>query len=291
MQKIFFLLIFLVTTSSQLYSQDLIVTHDGDSITCEIDKVSDDYIYFSFEKESRLVNSVLPTSKVLSYSKDFYGKENIKHAVSFKNSDFQHYRISLNGGGGYQTARIHRDIPEKYHPFYKDLKSGYHIGADAHYYFTEPLGFGAVYCLFKTSAFMDHVIVYDRFGLRYTGTMSDDVRVSFIAPSFSMRLINQEKTNAFLCNIAIGYVAYKSEQSFMRDVTLTASTLGVSYHLGYDWGITDNLAVGFSAGAFLANIYQFKVDNGFISETVTLKSDEAEGLNRFDLSIGLRLNL
>lgn len=274
--------------SNAMFSQDLIVT-DGDSINCKITKVKADNIYFTFKHKNEIRNTLLPLSRVKAYQYDFYKTSEVPEGKVVREEDFQHFRIALNGGYSYQTAKIAENVPADFKDYIKKIKSGYHFGGDITYYFTEPLGFGLKYYLFKSSNSLDDVYLEDNQGNRH-GRMSDDLTITYIGPYFSTRIFNHDKSNAFLMNLSLGYLGYSNNKVLIDNYKMTGSTMGLTFDLGYDIGLAKNLSVGFQLSFLTGTLFKYNWNDGTTTQTVKLEKGEYEGLNRIDFSVGLRFS-
>ena len=208
--------------------------------------------------------------------------------VGYEN--YQHFRIAINGGFSYQTAKVAESVPSDFKNYIKELKSGYHFGGDLTYYFTEPLGFGIKYYLFKSSNSMDNIYVEDINGNRTYGKMSDDLTISFIGPTFSTRLLNHNKSNAFLMNVSLGYMGYSNDKVIIDKYKMSGSTMGLSFDIGYDIGLSENLSLGFQISFLTGTLFEYDWNDGTKTETIKLEKGEYESLNRIDFSVGLRFS-
>ena len=141
----------LILIANTIYSQDLIVTNDGDSINCKITKVKTDNIYFTFKHKDEIRSTLLPKSSVKTHQFQYYQTSEVPKEKVVGYENYQHFRLAVNGGYSYQTAKVAENVPSDFKDYIKELKSGYHFGGDLTYYFTEPLGFGIKYYLFKSS--------------------------------------------------------------------------------------------------------------------------------------------
>lgn len=280
------LLILLITNA--IYSQDLIVTHKGDSINCKITKIEIDNIYFTFKHKDEIRSTLLPATKVKMHKIDFYQKSVVptEKIIGFEN--YQHFRIALNGGYSYQTAEVSQSIPSTIKSYINELKTGCHIGGDISYYFTETLAFGFRYYSFKTSNNMDNIFVEDIYGNKTYGKLSDDLTISFIGPIFSSRMLSQNKKNAFIMSLSLGYMGYENDKLIVDKYKMTGSTMGYSFDIGYDIGLSENLSLGFQISYISGTLYEYNWNDGKTTETINLENGEYEGLNRLDFSIGLR---
>ena len=110
MKTILTLSLFLFVTKA-VFSQDLIVTDEGDSINCKITKVKAENIYFTFKHKNEIRNTLLPMSKVKEHQFDFYKINEVPTGHVVREENYQHFRIALNGGYSYQTAKIAENVP------------------------------------------------------------------------------------------------------------------------------------------------------------------------------------
>lgn len=279
----------LALMATSICAQDLIVTNDGDSINCKITKVEPDNIYFTFKYKDEIRNTLLPKKSVKNYQFEYYQTSEVPKVKFQDYGSYQHFRIALNAGYSYLTAKVAESVPSDFKSYIKGLKSGYHFGGDLAYYFNEPLGVGIKYYIFKSSNRMDNIFVDDLDDRRY-GIMSDDLTISFIGPTFSTRLLNENKNNALLMNLSLGYMGYSNDKVIVDKYKMTGSTLGLSLDIGYDIGLSENLALGFQVSLLTGVLSKYDWNDGTTTQTIKLEKDEYENLNRIDLSIGLRFN-
>ena len=289
MKTILTLSLFLFLTKA-VFSQDLIVTDEGDSINCKITKVKAENIYFTFKHKDEIRNTLLPMSKVKEYQFDFYKINEVPTGHVVREGNYQHFRIALNGGYSYQTAKIAENVPADFKDYVKKLKSGYHFGGDITYYFTEPLGVGIKYYLFKSSNSLDNIYIEDGEGNRTQGKMSDDLTITYIGPAFSTRILNHDKSNAFFMNVSLGYMGYSNNKVLIDNYKMTGSTLGLAFDLGYDIGLSKNISVGFQISMISGTLFNYNWNDGTTKQTIKLEKDEYESLNRIDFSVGLRFS-
>lgn len=276
--------------TSYIYSQDLIVTSEGDSLNCRITKIKPDNIYFTFKHKDEIRNTLLPVSTIKDYKINYYSKSEVPKEKIVGYENYQHFRIGLNTGYSYQTARIHESVPGDFKNYVKDLKSGCHFGFDLTYYFSEPLGVGFKYFMFQSSNSMDNIYIEDSTGVRQYGKMSDELKISFIGPMFSTRLLNHDKKNALLMNLAIGYMGYTNNKVIINNYKMTGNTVGLAFEMGYDIGLSENLSLGFQISMIAGTLFEYDWYDGNNTETIKLKEGEYESLSRVDFSVGLRFS-
>lgn len=282
------LLIIFATSSFITFSQDLIVRDQGDSINCKITKVKKENIYFTFKHKDEIRSTLLPVSQIKTYKIDFYTHSEVPKdkIVGYKN--YEHFRIAVNGGYSYQIARVAKSVPADFKDYIKGLKSGYHWGGDITYYFSEPLGIGFKYYQFHASNSIDNLYVDDLNGNRRYGRMSDDLKITFIGPMFSTRILNGDKSKALIMNLAMGYMGYQSDKVIIDPFKMTGSTLGMTYDFGYDISLSKNLMLGFQVSLISGTLSKYDWNDGKTTQTFKLETGEYESLHRIDLSVGLR---
>lgn len=286
--KNIFIITFLIVLVNSLYSQDLVVTKKGDSINCKITKVKKDHIYFTFKHKDEVRNTLLPLTDVKIHQFDYYQISEVSKEKVVGYENYQRFRIAINGGYSYQTARVAGNVPSDFKDYVKELKSGYHFGCDLIYYFSEPLGFGFKFYQFKSSNSLDDIYIEDIDGNRTHGRLGDDLTISFIGPTFSTRLFNHDKSNAFLLNLSLGYMGYSNNKVIIDRYKMTGSTVGLSFDIGYDIGLSENLSLGFQVSYLSGTLFKYELNDGITTKTIDLEEREYESLNRIDFSIGLR---
>ena len=290
MKKTLILLLFVIVANS-IYSQDLIVTNDGDSINCKITKVKTDNIYFTFKHKNEVRSTLLPVSSVKEHLFDFYQLSEVPKDKVIGYENYPHLRIAVSGGYSYMTAKVAETVPSDFKNYVKELKSGYHLGGDITYYFSEIFGAGGKYFVFKSSNSMDNIYAENLVTGEITyGNMSDDLTTSFIGPMFSSRFLNHNKKNAFLMNASLGYLGYSNDKIFIDKYKITGGTMGMSLDLGYDIEFSEKLSLGFQLSFVSGTLFEYNVNDGVKTEKIKLNTGEYESLSRIDFSIGLRFN-
>jgi hypothetical protein len=282
---IFILLVFL---ANSLNSQDLIVTNEGDSINCKITGLKKDHIYFSFKHKDEIRSTLLSVKDIKEHQFNYFKETEVPDdkVIGFVNDE--RLRIAINGGYSYQTAKIADGVPADFRNYVKELKSGYHFSADFSYFFSESMGFGLKYCLFKTSNSLDNIYIEDNDGFRIYGKMSDDLNISFIGPSFSTKMSNQSNGNTFIINFSLGYIGYSNDKVIISNYKMTGSTLGLALDIGYDIKLSRNFSLGFQISSITGALSEFDWNDGTTTETIKLEKGKYESLNRLDFSVGLR---
>lgn len=288
--KYIFVIVAITFISVSLQAQDLIITNEGDSLNCKITKIKTDNIYFTFKHKEEIRSTLLPISQVNYYQYNFFQISEVPSDKVGGNEIYPHFRAGFNGGWSYRVAKLAESIPSDFEQYMKDLKSGYHYGLDLLYYFSEQLGFGFKYNVYRSKNNIDNVYVSRPDGSTQFGKMSDDISINFIGPFFSTRLLNANKENSFLFNLGIGYMGYMDKTVLITDYTIKGNTLGLCWDIGYDIGISKSMAIGFQLSYLIGTLTKYELNDGINTETIKLEKDNYENLSRIDLSIGLRFS-
>lgn len=277
MKKLIFIFSFLIWIGS-LYSQDLIVTQEFDSINCKITRANKDELYFTYRTNNEVRKTMIPRDQVRSYQFNYF-KQSYRNVEPGPLVNISNLRFAFHGGYSYRLAPMSPDIPDVLYEYTRKLKSGYNLGLAFNYYIKKNWGIGLTGSLFKSSNSISGIEFTDNNGNTVKDYISNKVSIYFIAPTFSSRFLIRQNRDAFLINIAMGYMYYKETVHMLRNYDAKKGTFGASLDVGYDIGLGENLALGFMVSVLLGTA---RVD----SEGFAYK----EGLSRLDLTIGLRFN-
>lgn len=289
--RIGFVVFILLLTASRMFAQDLIVTNEGDSINCKITSIKSDYLYFTFKHKGELRNTLLPISNTKTYAYQYYSTPAIspEQVQKLTSSElFPHWRFAFSGGWSYRTATVANNLPSAYKTYVEGLLSGYHFSGEGAYYYSEHFGAGLKCSLANFSNSASNMSLTLKDGTSVSGDLSDDISISYIGPYFTTRFLNKEKKNAFFMNMGIGYLGYRDNMKLNGNYTITGSTAGFVFDVGYDIGLSPNASIGFQLSLLSGSLNSIDFSNGTKSQTINLGKDEYESLNRIDLSIGLR---
>jgi len=281
MKHTLFLLI-LIAVAQSVFSQDLLVTSEGDSLNCKITKITNKEIYYVFIQDGVVRDTSLSKQSVKEYKYDRYAVNDTLMDIVRKNNF--HYRVALNVGSGYLMSFFSDNTTADLATYYSNLKSGRQLSGDVAYYISGALGVGLKYSQFNTrnSAYLvneDQV---------QTGTMSDDLSISFIGPSVSTRFPSIKGNNGFLMDFSLGYMKFTDNIVVINGYSEKGSTMGMSAGFGYDFSISRNLALGIQCSLYYGRLSEYVRTTNGSSTTIRLNKESYEKLDRLDLSVGLR---
>ena len=284
--KKYLIIIIITYFSINVFSQDLIITNEGDTLNCKITKVKTDNIYFTFKHKEEIRNTLLPLLSVKTYKYDYFTTSEVPKEKIKTKENYQKVRLALNGGYSNLTGKVGSDIPADFKNYVTELKSGFHFAGDLTYYISEPIGIGLKYSLFKTSNSISGVYIENEFGQRSYGKMSDDISVSFIGPMFSTRMLSDNKKNSFFMNLAFGYMIYNDDLVIIRSYRINGNTIGLAYELGYDIDLSKNMALCFHVSFISGTLSEYDLYSQNGTQKISLEKGKYEGLGRIDFSVG-----
>jgi hypothetical protein len=200
--------------------------------------------------------------------------------------DYQKWRIGANGGWSYLTGNFGYNyglVSEKY---IRELKSGYHVGADITYFILPYLGFGARFLRFRSQ---------NKREINFISTQNpiiirDDINIHYIGPSVCTRISSPNKKVHLITNLSLGYYTFKNNASNFEDFTVTGRTYSLMYDVGMDVLLDKHLSFGLFFGYYLAELQSANYNFGSYSYTENYGRQNARNISKLNLSVGLRWN-
>jgi len=292
------LLLFLINFSCTVFSQDLIVTTEGDSIRCKITKVEPERIYFSHYSEGVIHETLLPISSIKMYETKFYGTPEyieesgkLNYNYAQPKASFPRLRIAAQGGYSYRLAKVPEDLGTLLEEYIKKLKSGYHLEGDINYFLSQKFGLGLKYSYYQSKNRLNDIYIEFDDGTIATGDMSDFIKINYYGLVLSFRDISKNQSGAWLGSLSFGYMTYYNNAEFIVEkMDITGGTVGMAVDLGYDFFLSEGFGLGLGFSFSIGTLSELEVDNGSTNNTVKLDSESFENLSRVDLSLGLRFN-
>lgn len=291
MRKIIWLS-FLILGSINMKAQDLIVTKNNDSISCHIDKVKEEYIYFTFRNNENIEKTLISQKDVQEYKLKFYDEKKYpEKQIEIASENFSHWRFAIQGGYSYHTSKLDKNIPQVFRDYAQKLRGGFHLSADATYFFNKRIGAGLVCSFFHSENSLSNIYVEDNLGNKTYGELKDDINILFIGPAFVSRYLHNKDKNALISKVAIGYARYSNKSVVVNSYELRGRSVGMLLDLAYEISLSEKIAVGIEVGYLFGNLSKLTISDGENTLKKEFKKDELMSLSRLDFSVGLRLNL
>lgn len=292
MKKSYIFSIILLSMVLKLQAQDLIVTTDGDSIHCKITKTTKEYVHFTFKHNDEIRNTLLSVDQIAAKEKDYFEESELPAGYEYINL-FPRFRFAVDGGWQYRTPKLADDIDPDWQEHFKKLKSGFHYDIQAAYFFTEMMGAELMVSQQLFSNSLGHATLSDDNG-NYVGSgiLKENIAFNYFGTNYLLRFFDSRKKNCWIFAIGLGYMGYTDRVIFdgYQFSKRTAATLGTHMSIGYDIGLSDDLALGFKISTIDGSFKNYKEIVNGITTNKTMPDKTIEGLNTIRLSVGLRFN-
>ena len=97
-----------------------------------------------------------------------------------------------------------------------ELISGYNLGTDFTYYFSDFTGIGIKCNMIRSSNSLRGVTIYDSFGYRHVGNISDDIMVFYVGPTLNLRKAGIENKGTLYLSASAGYNGYYNRALYIN---------------------------------------------------------------------------
>ncbi|MBR5925366.1 MAG: hypothetical protein IKZ60_07860 [Bacteroidales bacterium] len=197
-------------------------------------------------------------------------------------------RIAAQGGWFYRFGKVDESLNQDTRNFYNKMKKGREYGADATFYLNSGYGIGVKYSKGSASNSIYGTVTYND-GTQETGTISDNIDLTFIGVYASASTARLGSKHIFFLNYGVGYLGYYEKSLMLDEAIMTGSTLATYGGLGYDYLLSDHLAIGAEITLLTGTLRAFTQTSDGQTQTYALNSDEALNVSHISADIGIRL--
>lgn len=293
-----------VLLGNSVFSQDLIVKNNNDSINCKIIKQSAQTVFYFTYVDKQEITNAIKRSDFKTLIINYYNKSTPDTTIDYnttravKNNVYRKprrqidiikgYRFSANYGAAYWVYINPKGLDKVLGDYFDELKTGNSYSFAFNYYGSSNFGVGFQYMNFMSANSLENVLVTYPNGSTQIGTLKDAVEMNYAGISFGYRIPLKNNKWRMAADIGIGYSGYENNAELITKSVITAHTVGLNTQIGFDYSISKNLAFGLTGTLIRASTNTFNVFDGTSSKTVTLPDDERESHVRTDISVGLR---
>lgn len=192
---------------------------------------------------------------------------------------YEKWRFTMNGGFSYLLSKISKDVPMNARKHVKGLKTGYHLSADAGYFWKENAGLGLKYSNFKSS----HTSNINSYG-----TVTDNITTQFIGPVYYNRYYSKNRTILFLTALSAGYLDYENRGRTTQAFHIQGNTVAFGLDLSADFLLSERISLGCGLGYMSGVVKKIRRRDGNTVQTITLEKGNYEGMARLDVFAGFR---
>lgn len=287
--------LFLLSTILSLtaISQDLIITYSGDSMNVKINRIYSDKIQYSIGDLKQTIDS----RNVSSFQKNYYAKP-----VSQAERKSKDKNLILHFGANYSWSYRFAKIPVGYNKFMteyiKKLKSGYSYGFDIGFFLNEQTALGFTYNRYNSSMRYDNVVYQlTELDTAILGVMSDDISITYYAPTLYFKFANFEESIRLLLSLSIGVTKFEdkgetlildpNDKPEMGDVLLRGESIGLGLGMSVDFRMDKNIYLGPKIDLFTGTIETISYKDKYGKKTFQV-GEKGESLARISLGGTLR---
>lgn len=282
--------LFLLSTS---YAQekDFFVKTSGDTVQCTINRVSDDYLFYSIantrtriEMEQVATYSIseqdvreTPMNQDAIYdAKESFEEQNqnrrlIEAYTNQYSEKSKSLRMTMNGGAGLRIARASDDLPKKY---INQLRWGFNYSAKFQAFDRSDRGFGIEFNQFLNTT-------HEK--IPQIGDVKDDISISYFGISYLER--QKMANNVGYVDFGLGVLFYKNNQTIDGfPILIEGFTLGVTIQYSYDIAISESFNLSLNSGIIAGKLTSVEINGATYT---TQNPEDGEGLVRINAGLGL----
>ncbi|HLF33674.1 MAG TPA: hypothetical protein VI583_05530 [Cyclobacteriaceae bacterium] len=258
-------MVVMLTILSPVFSQDLIIRQNGDSLNCEISREDSLIIYFNIIKNRKIVRTLIKKSDVSFTMKGFYGDQMNKYRTASK--------INFSFGSGNLTGKSGEGLSSAEQEYVKKIRSGFTFETDFILFPSSSLGVGITFSHFNTK--------------NSSRTFCDNLSVNFLGGTFlTQKTFPRSKGHVYLSS-SIGWMHLMNNAEKNRvDFRIYGNTIGAKIQVGFDIMISKALGIGIDLGFIGGIIKNLKSDNVFVATDL----DEPGDISRIDCLAGLKFH-
>lgn len=178
-------------------------------------------------------------------------------------------------------------LQAEFRDYLNNLRSGWHYGLQADYYFNPHFGIGIKYIRFTTSQDVDSIIT-EIFSSKYYISISNNMHIHTIMPMVYGKLPLFENKLSLVGGIGPALLIYRNIYESIDDsASFKGSSPGLSTSLRVTYQVIPNLHIGIQANYLRAFLKGYTKDNGTTVEKEKFDEENYQNLSRFDFSFGV----
>ncbi|MDR0437396.1 MAG: outer membrane beta-barrel protein [Bacteroidales bacterium] len=271
MKKFVILLVFSIA-KLPIFTQDLIITTNDDTIHCHIIKIDDISVDYQIVKNGIRETSTLPRRFVADYYIADRNQEGfVPTSIMWSAQPFSRFRWSFAPGYAY---RLGKDVGSGYSQIdkmYGRLRNSFFWETELQYFFNRGNGI-ALNISGIHSSVSEHNVFLPEYG--FASHLKLKQQIIYIGPAWATRF----EADKFLWsgNISLGPIFYaETLMPDNRSAKMTATSLGMSFGIGGEYKLSPDWAIGMKIGYTLGSTSNYKLNGQ------TFKTEEPVSLSNF----------
>ncbi|MCF6140747.1 hypothetical protein L1S34_05565 [Flavobacterium sp. K77] len=233
------------------------------------------------------VKDTINSGPIVQSNVNFNEKEVTAAVAKSENPKFL---LMANLAKSWRVASSPDNLTAQEKKYYKELKSGSSYDFSAYYITNQSNGVGLKYNVFSSDAVLRNQVIDFGNGNFISGDIADNIKISFIGPSFIISDNLNGKLGEPSLELALGYMAYRNDASIVGNpVKITGGDVGIVGGLGYHFKVRPNFLIGpqFNFAGSVLKKLKYTYEDGS-TQTIKLNEEEYENLLRIDLAIGAK---
>lgn len=267
-----------------LESSHYFVTHNDDTIYCNIIKKGGDFLVYSEKINHKDIVQDIRKTKVK------------KTKRLHRNIDHKRFEINISSGYMQRNINISNDIPPASQELLKGVKNGFFIATSAHYCTKSNFSFGVLYNYSRSKGngniYFNHNIstIPGLIGIR----SHVDISIHYYALEGVFYLKSRNKKTQLNVSANCGPMTYR-EIVKINDLNYDVLTKGNTLGYGFGTSLTRIISKGFGlmihANYSIGKIDKITWTNKTKTQTETLSGEEIIDINQLNIGAGIIIQL
>ena len=269
--KRFTVFVLSVFSCLSLYSQDLIVKSDKDSIDCLIQRRTNNHIVYIKGSGWRSKTDSISVNNVISVNKGYFMFNN---SVRKKHSYNRKTPIgSVSVGYGYMLGDTPSGVDDQQKKFINTLRQGINIDAEIYYPMYRYSGLGVKGSYYRSSASMYNI--------------SETINSYYIGPALCMSYKKSRRRYGLASTLSLGYTFHHDNLN-LYDLKIKAKALTFYFDIGATYYLSRYITVHPKIGIIKSSTSKIEIsalNSGYIDGRV----NGIMSLSRVFVSLGFRI--
>ncbi len=178
-------------------------------------------------------------------------------------------------------------LQAEFRDYLNNLRSGWHYGLQAEYFFNPYFGAGIKYIRFTTSQDVDSIVT-ELFSKKYFISISNNMHIHTLIPMAYARLPLLNNKLSVVGGAGPALLLYRNIYKSIDDsASFKGASPGISASLRVTYQVIPNLSVGLQGNYLHAFLKGYTKDNGTTKEKESFAKEDYHNLSRLDFSAGI----
>ena len=197
----------------------------------------------------------------------------------------------ITAGPSLLVEKAPDSLQAEFRDYLNKLRSGWHYGLQAEYFFNPYLGVGIKYIRFTTSQEADSIVT-EIFSTKYYISISNNMHIHTLMPMVYGKLPLLGNRLSLVGGIGPAWLLYRNIYKSIDDsASFKGSSPGLSTSLRVSYQVIPNLLIGLQGNYLRAFLKEYTKDDGTTTEKETFAKENYHSLSRFDFSFGIFFTL